>query len=108
MFLADSMGAWRRAGAAIATALDAYFPKCEKLSLTSYAERGEKKPRHSFSDLFFLRSFKFLCIVFTALALTSTTLAGQAPRPTAAAAQADSLHAGGPHTSAAVSTRKQG
>jgi probable HAF family extracellular repeat protein len=87
MFLADSIRARRGAGAAIAAALDFYFPKCEKLSLASYADRGERKPRQNFSDLFLIRSFKFLCIVFTALALTSTTLAGQATRPPAAAAQ---------------------
>ena len=55
MFLADSTRARRGAGAAIATALDAYFPKCEKLSLASSADRGEKKPRHNFSDLFLTR-----------------------------------------------------
>jgi probable HAF family extracellular repeat protein len=146
MFFADSIRARRGAGAAIAAALDFYFPKCEKLSLTSCvadrrpkraetprtqndalchfdqreksAKRSEAQPknlasiqapslrsgqasyslgmtalpvtsaRQSFSNLFFLQSFKFLCIVFTALALTSTTLAGQATRPTAPAAQA--------------------
>jgi uncharacterized membrane protein len=162
MFLADSTGARRGAGTAIAAALDFCFPKCEKLSLTSYvanrrpkraehvlndvegtprtqndalchfdpfgqaqgklweksAKRSEEQPknlasihapslrsgqashslgmtalpvtsaRQSFSTLVFLQSFKFLCIVFTALALTSTILAGQATRPTAAAAQA--------------------
>jgi probable HAF family extracellular repeat protein len=135
MFLADSIRARRGAGAAIAAALDFCFPKCEKLSLTSYVadcrpKRAEhatneirrglvwnfltfdhlklfrisdfefricdfvytwhalrSSARQSFSNLFFLQSFKFLCIVFTALALTSTTQAGQATRPTAAAAQ---------------------
>jgi probable HAF family extracellular repeat protein len=87
MLLADSTGTRRGPGATIATALDAYFLKREKLSLASYADRGEKKPRHNFSNLFLIRSFKFLCIVFTALGLTNTTLAGQATRPTAAAAQ---------------------
>ena len=105
MFLADSTGARRRVGAAIAAALDFYFPKREKLSLTSYlADRGYAKPyrdrantlttqkkyfflrtwrtlrlcaRQNLSDLFFIQSFRYLCVVFTALALASTTLAGR-------------------------------
>ena len=39
MFLADSTGARRRVGAAIAAALDFCFPKCEKLSLIFYVCR---------------------------------------------------------------------
>jgi probable HAF family extracellular repeat protein len=139
MFLADSTGAPRRVGAAIVAAFDFCFPKCEKLSLTSYlADRRYEKSyraehatneirsglvwnfltfdqlklfrnsdfefricdfvytwhalrlcaRQSFPHLFLTQSFKFLCIVFTALALTGTTLAGQAMPPTAAGAAA--------------------
>jgi probable HAF family extracellular repeat protein len=44
--------------------------------------------RQSFSNLFFIQSFKYLCVVFTALALASAALAGQATSPTAAGATA--------------------
>jgi hypothetical protein len=44
MLLADSTGARRRAGAAIAAALHFYFPKSAKLSLVSYVvDRRHKK-----------------------------------------------------------------
>jgi hypothetical protein len=50
MFLADSIRARRGAGAAIAAALDFCFPKCEKLSLTSYvADRRPKRAEHVLS-----------------------------------------------------------